>query len=292
MLGGVAALIARSSCLVMSRRTMYEDLYRRSFLFKFEKWMHGYLSFALGNSKQVVENLIDEGIPQEKTGLIYNGIDILHYQNLIERSSARHKLNISNNSLVISILANLYRYKGHADLLDALALMKDHLPDGWLLLSIGRDQGELTGLRDKAVNLGLENHIRWLGFRKDSAEVLAASDFGVLCSHQEGFSNALLESMAIGLPMVVTDISGSNEAIKDHDNGRVVPISDPEALSQAILELAQSSEIRASMSKKTRERVATCFSLNRVVENYKKFYAAMMGESTQKSMDLDQIKDS
>jgi glycosyltransferase involved in cell wall biosynthesis len=114
----------------------------------------------------------------------------------------------------------------------------------------------------------LSEHIRWLGQRQDVAEILSVSDIGLLVSHQEGFSNAILEGMACALPMIVTDVGGNSEAIVHESCGLLVKPGDPEGLSVAMLKMINDRETARQYGKSARERVQKYFTLDQCVKNY------------------------
>ena len=103
--------------------------------------------------------------------------------------------------------------------------------------------------------------------------LLEAADFGVLPSRaNEGFSNAILELMRAGLPMIVTDIGGNAEAVVDGETGFVVPAADPAALAAALLRLAQDPALRRKLGEAGRERLAKHFTLADCVAKYRALY--------------------
>jgi glycosyltransferase involved in cell wall biosynthesis len=153
---------------------------------------------------------------------------------------------------------------------------------------VGRDDGIRGDLQDIAHATGISDRVRFLGVRRDVPRLLAAADVGVLCSHQEGFSNAILECMAAALPMVVTDVGGNGEAVLDGETGFVVPPRDPEALGQAILKLASEPALRTEQGKKARARVEAQFSIQACVSKYDRLYTALLtGEAVS---ELDGIR--
>ena len=83
----------------------------------------------------------------------------------------------------------------------------------------GRDDGIGSSLKTKTRKLGIAEHVRFLGQRPDVVELLRIADIGLQCSHEEGFSNALLEAMAAGLPTIATDVGGTAEAVVDGVTG-------------------------------------------------------------------------
>jgi glycosyltransferase involved in cell wall biosynthesis len=76
------------------------------------------------------------------------------------------------------------------------------------------------------------------------SDLLSASDIAILCSHQEGFWNVILEGMSAGLPLIVTDVGGNREAVVAGETGLIVPPHDPLRLAAAIIHLAQHPEVR------------------------------------------------
>lgn len=271
IVGGVVALFGPRMRRVMSRRSLnfYQDkhkLFRR-----IERWLHPRMDLVCGNSKAVVEDLEGEGIEPARLRLIYNGMPLDRFQSCRPRQQVRASLGLSDHCLVFAMVANLISYKGHDDLIDALGLIKDRLPVDWVCLCIGRDDGIGASLRARAEALHLGDRVRFLGSRKDVPDLLCSADIGVLCSHEEGFSNAVLEGMAAGLPMVVTDVGGNAEAVVHGDTGFVVPSKSPEALSAALLEMVEHPD-RSAFGVRGLARVTEVFSMEACVQGYRQIY--------------------
>lgn len=257
--------------LVMSRRSLNHYLKRRPAL-KLERLFFGSTQAVLGNSQAVVQQLYEEGFSKEKVKLIYNGISTEPFQNLPSKTELRNSFHLDPDALIFIIVANLIPYKGHEDLLNAFAKIADKLPENWRLLCVGKDSGILDTLKKRANDLKIADHVEFLGSRTDTAELLSASDIGILCSHEEGFSNAILEAMAARLPMVVTNVGGNAEAVQDKITGLVVEPHDPEALSKALLELALSDMKRNTYGFAGKKRVDENFTLEKCVDCYEAFY--------------------
>jgi glycosyltransferase involved in cell wall biosynthesis len=277
LVGGTTALLAGHKAVVMSRRNLNRYQRKHPTLAWLERRLHRRVAAALGNSRAVVAELAAEGVPPERLGLIYNGIDLDTFTDLPPARETRARLGVPPTALVLTTAANLIPYKGHADLLEALGRIAGQLPPDWILLCAGRDDGAGPALRARAGALGLADRIRWLGLREDVPALLAASDLGILASHEEGFSNSVLEGMAAGLPMIVSSAGGNAEAVEHGVSGCVVPPQEPAALGRAILALAHDPEQRRRMGEAARARVAQAFSLHGCVVRYQRFYGLVAG---------------
>lgn len=271
IIGAVSALFSGISIRIMSRRSLNAYQKKYKFMKLFECVLHKSMSMILANSQAVYKNLIDEGVVEDKLRLIYNGIDMQLFEESHARQTIREEFNIPSEALVFLIVANLIKYKGHEDLIEAFAQIKNKIPQEWRLLCVGRDDGIGERLKMISDSQGLGPNVIWTGTRKDVTAIQAASDIGVLSSHEEGFSNALLECMASSLPMVVTDVGGNAEAVIDGETGLVVPAKNPYELGQALLTLALDRN-RSNMGRKGRNRIMNKFTMDICVERYELMY--------------------
>jgi glycosyltransferase involved in cell wall biosynthesis len=275
LVGAPLAKAARIPVKLMSRRSL--NLYQRNaFIRNFERVLHRSMNTILGNSRSVIGELKSEGIPPSRLGLIYNGIDLGEFADTDARLSQRKLFGFGPNTLVMCMVANLIAYKGHSDLIAALGHAAKKIPADWHLLLAGRDDGIGAQLREQAERLGISKNVSFLGPRTDVPALLAASDVSILCSHQEGFANAILEGMAAGLPMIVTDVGGNSEAVIDGVTGLVVPPNDPERLAEAIVQLACDPAIRNAFGSAGRRRVNEQFGIDRCVAIYDQLYRKLL----------------
>lgn len=272
IVGGLTALLAPRMLRVMSRRSLNHYQASHRLFTRIEYRLHPYMDLVCGNSRAVVRQLREEGVPSQRLRLIYNGIDTHQYRAQRSRDEVRSELEITDTALVFVTVANLIPYKGHADLIQALASIADRLPSAWTCLCVGRDDGIGPSLQAQADNAGIGRNFRFLGSRRDVPDLLGAADIGLLCSHQEGFSNAVIEGMACGLPMVVTDVGGNAEAVVHGHTGHVVPAQAPPALARALLALALDAPARASMGAAGRRRVQETFSMDACIDRYVRLY--------------------
>lgn len=272
IIGSAIALLGPRMRLIMSRRSL--NLYQTNhrLMRGIEHRLHARMDLVSGNSQAVIRDLVAEGVAENKLHLIYNGIQLQRFDTAPPRASVRAALGVAEHSVVLAMVANLIPYKGHADLIEALASVQDRLPTDWVCLCIGRDDGIGQALQAQASRLGVGQNIRFLGSRRDVPELLRAADIGVLCSHEEGFSNAVLEGMAAGLAMVVSDVGGNAEAVVDGVTGLVVPPRQPAQLGQALLSLVLDALRRQEMGRSGRLRVEQTFSMSACIDQYVKMY--------------------
>lgn len=275
LLGGSTAVLLRKNHLVMSRRSQNDYQKNYPFSAMLEKKLHRYMTVITANSKRVAEQLRAEGVTDSQLRLIYNGV-VIPQDRAIQKTNYRSTFGLSSSTCVLTIIANLFFYKGHADLLHALALIKHQLPPDWQLLCVGRDAGELRNLMTLADSLELSPYIQWMGQRFDITELVTITDIGLLVSHEEGFSNAVLEFMVVGKPMVVTDVGGNAEAVLDGISGMVVPAKNIEQIAEAILKLAKDEVLRLSYGVAARQRAIEQFSVEQCVLKYHDLYEEVL----------------
>ena len=230
----------------------------------------------------MVGQLLEEAPHPEKIGLIHNGVVLPPRATVYARAAARAALGLAGDTLALCIVASLFKYKGHADLLAALGGIRNKFQTPWRLLVIGRDEGIGGELFRQAEAEGIADNVAWLGERSDVGFLLPAMDIALLTSHEEGFSNALLETLAHGIPTIATAVGGNLDAIVNGDTGLLVPPASPPELGQAILRLANHTDLRAQLGFAGRTRVTEQYSLESCVRSYERLYRnfAQIGDAS------------
>jgi glycosyltransferase involved in cell wall biosynthesis len=272
LIGALAGLVADVPAMVMSRRSLNRYQLKRPTLARLERALHKRMALVSGNSDAVLAELGREGVTADRLRLIRNGIDLGPYDAMRPAAPVRAALGIATNALVLAMVANLIPYKGHADLIAALASRSADLPAGWRLLCIGRDTGIEADLRARAKVAGIDSNILWLGERSDVPDLLSASDIVVLASHEEGSPNAILEAMAARRPVIATDVGGNRELVTDGWNGILVPAADSVALGASLVSLAHDRFRMEAMGSAGRNLVGRNLGLDRCVEAYRALY--------------------
>lgn len=228
---------------------------------------------VLGNSTAILRDLRREGIAEAQLGLIYNGVALDRTEE--SRAAVRQQEGISGDGILIVIVANLLPYKGHLDLVEALAIARNRLPEDWTLLCVGRDDGLQGEIEARAREGGIADRVRYAGERADVRPLLIASDIYISASHEEGFSNSVLEAMAANLPVVATRVGGTPDAVLDGVTGLLVPARDTVAMSDAIVKVSNDAQLRASMGSAGRRRVELNFDIEKCADSYDAIYRGL-----------------
>jgi glycosyltransferase involved in cell wall biosynthesis len=277
----LAAAIARGlgkrprPALVHARRSLAFYAAQHPIVSSVERAMHRYATVLLGNSEAVAQELRRESGQPDKVCIIHNGLPIAALPTLEEKDAARLAFGIPPDAFVMTIIANLHPYKGHVDLIRALGMIHRALPQPWRLLMPGRDSGAKDLIQAEISRLGIEDNVIIPGEWPGSRQPYAAADMGLLVSHTEGFSNSLIEGMAIGLPMIATGVGGNIDAIEHDATGILVPPSAPEALSEAILGIALNPQRAKALGEAARVAAVERYSLDTCVDRYEKLWRGL-----------------
>ena len=200
--------------------------------------------------------------PRAHRRRIGNGIDLTQFRP-IRRASANHVP-------TITCVARFEPVKNHRMLLDAAHLLKQHGTSFRLrLVGDGPLRPEYEALCRR---LGIEAQVEFLGYRNDVAELLAESDLAVLTSFKEGLPRAVLEPMAMGLPVVATRVPGTCEAVRHGDTGLAVEVGDSDGLAAALQCLIEDPELRARLGEQGRRVALEEFDERRVVDRLRELY--------------------
>jgi glycosyltransferase involved in cell wall biosynthesis len=276
VIGPIAARLAGIGRVIVSKRALADYKARFPLLRKVEPLGNLLSDVILVNSDAVRRDVErTESFWNGKFRKIYNGIAPLPPGTREQALRFRDRQGIPPEAPVVLAVSNFYPYKGHEDLVEAIPQVVRAHPDVLFLL-VGRDSGTLERNRQRIRQLGLEHQVRFPGDRTDVMEFIRASDLFVHPSREEGFSNAILEAMAGGLPVVACDVGGNPEAVKGGVTGLLVPPRNPERLSAAILDLLADGEKRRRMGDSGRKRAAEEFSFDRMVKEMEALYVSVL----------------
>lgn len=275
VLGAFAGRLARVPVIIASRRSLSYFKRGKPLYLIVERLANRMTDLLIPNSEAVRRDVLEhENVRPEKIVVIHNGIDPAPYALSGAGANIRSEFGISAASPVVGLIANFIHYKGHLDFLEAAARVRAEF-SGAKFLFVG-DGPLRSDIERRIAESGLNEHVVLAGTRQDVPDLLGAMDISVLPSHEEGFSNTILESMAAGKPVVATSVGGNPEAVEDGVTGFLVPPRDPAALAAAVLELLRNPGRAREMGRAGRDRVEREFRTDQMIERLEAVYTRLM----------------
>jgi glycosyltransferase involved in cell wall biosynthesis len=224
----------------------------------------------VSNSSHGAVHLVDElGVPEGHVSVVRNGVELPPAR--ASRAAWRARLGASDDDFVVCALAHFHEQKDHATLVRAWRAAVTPLAEegvSGLLVLAGRDDGAREPIASLVRDLGLEREVRFAGDVDDVAGLLCSVDAGVLSSPAEGCPNAVLECMAVGLPVAATDVAGVREAVGDDGLAFLAPAGDADALGAALVRLAADPALRHGVGERNQDRVRAHFGAAEMLDRY------------------------
>ncbi len=202
------------------------------------------------------------------------GVDIEKYniKDINIRKQVREKLGLTDNSIMILTVAEVNANKNHLQLLNTIKQIEGtDLIYGYIV----GDGNHKRKLCNYVKQNGLEERIRFLGFRRDIPELLSASDIFCLFSYREGLPKCIMEAMAAGKPVIASDVRGNRDLIKNGVNGLLVPLNDVEATKNAIFTLVNDEQLRINMGLEGK-RMIKDYSIEKVLKEMDEIYSKFL----------------
>jgi glycosyltransferase involved in cell wall biosynthesis len=236
---------------------------------------------VLANAEAVKQRLIADGYRGATIEVIRNGVDLVTADDAPPAGDAtlRQELGLPADTPVIAMVSRLNRtrgvdFKGVEYFLDATALVASRRQDArFLILGDGPSREDFECA---ARQRGLAGRVIFVGFRKNVQRWLTGVTLSVLPSLSEGLSNALLESMAAGVPIVATSVGGNPELVVDGVTGLLVPPRDAGALADAMCLLLEQPAMARRFGQAARQRAIDHFSIERMVQETEGVYLSLM----------------
>lgn len=233
----------------------------------------------IGLTDQIRSELLELGLDGRRVVATPNGVDTgVFYPWVGDRRALRRKLGLPGEDKIIIFVGRLTHVKRLDLLIRGLRQVRDRLPEARLVL-VGDGPLRLE-LEQLAASLDLESSVIFAGSRPDVAAYMQASDLLVLPSETEGLSIALLEAMACGLPVVVSDCDGNRELVTDGLNGMVFPRGNENALAQKIKTLLLDTGCAQGLAQAAVEKVQSQFRLESVAARFLELYRTVLSRNS------------
>src|SRR5438128_208666 len=259
----------RAPALVASRRV---DFHRRGN--SFSKWKHRQVDCFIAASEAIRQMLISDGVPEERTVTVHEGIDVEHVV-AAPLVDVHHAFFLPHGAPVVGNIAALVPHKGQRHLIEAAHIVVQKLPDVRFVI-LG--EGELRDALERLVKeYRLEKHVLLPGFRTDVMGCLKSFDLFVMSSVTEGLGTSLLDAMACSRPIVATTAGGIPEVVDQGVTGLLVPPRDHAAMADAIIALVNDQARRRQMGDAGFARVNDRFTVERMIAGTAAVYARVAG---------------
>jgi len=268
-----AARLARTPVVIGSQRQLGDLLTPAQR--RIQLAMFSWSDCVVCNSKAAADRLVQQGLRADKFAVIWNGLPPSAF------AETQPVAPPSPGLFRIGMIARMNaRSKNHQILLDAAARLRNRLPKFEVVL-VG--DGPLRHVLEReAKGLGIGDLVRFLGDRRDIPAILASLDLTVLPSASESLSNAILESMAAGVPVIASDVGGNRELIAQ-GRGILLPPNDVEALTDALQQLAADSPQRQTLARNARRFARENFTIEQMRQRYEDLYAELIDRKSWRS---------
>jgi len=226
------------------------------------RWKYRSCNCVIAVSRKIADVLGKNGVPEERIRVVYEGVP--DRPAVPGGREALAKLGVRPGCPVVGNVAALTDHKDHVTLIEAAARVRLRVPDARFVV-VG--EGELRPrLEALCRELGLQDRLIFAGFRDDLDRLFPAFAVFCLSSQMEGLGTSLLDAMAFSRPVVATAAGGIPEAVEDGVTGRVVPVRDPAALADALVELLTDPDKARAMGAAGRRHFEERFTAERMVE--------------------------
>ncbi|MGD2101269.1 MAG: glycosyltransferase [Acidimicrobiia bacterium] len=230
---------------------------------------------------RVVGRAVTRGWPAPRDSrVIYGGIDPRAVSGTARADveKTRAALGIPPGGLVVGNVAHLRHQKGHEVWLETARAVSAELPQTTFVI-VGREKeaGYQDTLERRAAALGIDTNVRFVGFQPDPYPYVASFDVFLMASEFEGFPISLVEAMALGRPVVATDVGGVAEALGPEPTGLLARPGDTRALAAHVTELLRDEGKRLELGARARDRAIEEFSIARMVGHVESVYDELLG---------------
>jgi glycosyltransferase involved in cell wall biosynthesis len=222
-------------------------------------------------AEQQAAVLLAEDVPREKLVLIPNGVPLDHLRAVAASGLTRADIGVPEDAKVVMHVARFYSMKRQHWTLEAVRDLREELGDVHaVFVGIGPD---MDAFRERVAQMGAESWAHVIGVRDDVPAVLALADVAVLPSSTEALPMTMIETMAVGIPQVTTDVGELGPTLRDADAGLTVPVDDPEAFRLAIRAVLSDPALAARLRAGALGGVDR-FDATRMVDSYAQLFEA------------------
>lgn len=260
-LGSLAGRLAGVPRIMARIGTSTDTARSAKYRFVLKRWVDDVVVNAASIRQPFLDSLpSDAGV---RISVVPNGV--VARAATVSRHQSRRELGLGEDVFVVGTVSRLAHGKGLERMLDAVALLDDDTH-----AVITGDGALRESLQTRAAGLGIAERVRFTGAREDVGNVLAALDLYLVTSDREGMSNAMLEALAGGVPVVSTPVSGAEEALLGDPVCGVVVAAEPRAIADSVAALHRDDMLRARLSAAAAQVAATRYGADAMIDGWEK----------------------
>jgi glycosyltransferase involved in cell wall biosynthesis len=279
--GRAAALLAKVPVIIASERCV--DPWKTGWHFAIDRYLARRTQAITTNSPGVRDFYARHGIASELFHVIPNGIEPRQVEE-ITREDAFARLQLPLDRKLVLAVGRLWPQKRYRDLIWAAELLATTRQDTTLVvIGDGPQKDELLRFRDAVTHPG---HVAFVGQRDDVPQLLPHADLFWIGSEYEGQSNAVIEAMQAGVPVIATNIPGNRDLVQDQQTGRLVQLGDRADFARQSIDLLSHPEIAKQLGENAISRIRDAFSVERMVEHHAELYRRLAQEAGKPSSRL------
>jgi glycosyltransferase involved in cell wall biosynthesis len=240
----------------------------RRFLYRFAKRIHTV-------SRGQKDELVDLGFPAQRIEAVINGVDTMRFRPAQDRATARSAFDIPESATVIGMVGRFGEFKRHDALISAFEQAALQHPNAYLLLP-GAGGPKEKATRERVASSEFRSRMMLPGFLQDPRPAYQAMDLLVVPSVNEGLSNAALEAMASGVPVLAHRSCGAAELLGDGLGGWVHDLSSTRQISEGLLNLLESPDRTQEQANLARQRIEERYSIQAMITHYHRLYGELV----------------
>ena len=240
------------------------------------RWMDKRQDQMIAVCNRGKEQLIRNGWSGDRIQVIFNSVDPAVWAGDRSESTLRQELGLSDDRFVMLCASRFAEDKGHKYLIDSVKRLTT-ITDVPFTLVLAGDGPLLEPAKAQVKELGLEDCVKFIGFRKDIKNLYKGSDLYVNSSEHEALSYLIIEAMAAGLPVIATDMGGNRDIVNDEAGcGLLVKYDDPVSMSDAMKRLMEDKELLESCRQGALRTIDEKFEIHKWMDKTFAAYQAAM----------------
>ncbi len=279
LLGRLAARQANRKPVVTTVHSLlerdYPGFFRRQVNSITEWATRGWTDQFIAVSQGLKAKLVAGGVPADRVTVIYNGIVIEDFSPSSETVDARTMLGYGPAVPLVGIVARLHPVKGHQYFLEAARIVLEQHPE--VRFVVVGEGPQRPALEEMAGQLGIAGQVVFAGFVSEVRSVMAELDLLVISSLWEGFGLTAVEAMALGVPVVSTEVGGLPEVVLHGETGLLAPPANSAALAKNIIWMLEHPQAAAEMAKKASQVVGEKFTAQVMARRTEELYRRVAG---------------